>query len=247
MPLPILLGLGAAISGIASAAAGTVATVGAVTTAAGAAAAGTAATVAGAVGTAATAAGAAAVGTAASVAGAVGSAATAAGAAAVGTAASVAGAVGSAATAAGAAAAGTAASVAGAVGTAATAAGTTATTLGAAAIGAGTGAVVVKIQDMKKAEQAYEKGINDASEIYETKFTKQAEEFNKRFDQMMNNVSEWKKVIQEKDMLLQECMIYIKDLEKERDYLKKQNRELSEDKRVLLKNLRFQMLLIESV
>lgn len=66
----------------------------------------------------------------------------------------------------------------------------------AAAVGAtvagGTAAVVTRKVDSKRITNAYGEGYNEASKVYEAKFTKQAEEFVYKTD-------EWKKESAERD------------------------------------------------
>lgn len=110
-------------------------------------------------------------------------------------------------------------------------------TAGAAAGGAAVGVVATKMVDSKRESKAYGDGYNDASKAYESKFAKQAEEFAQKQEEWAKTKQSWEHTQEEKDELLQKCMLYIKDLEQERDSLKAENKTLSTEKQELLKKL----------
>lgn len=111
----------------------------------------------------------------------------------------------------------------------------------AAAVGAtvagGTAAVVTRKVDSKRITNAYGEGYNEASKVYEAKFTKQAEEFVYKTDEWKKESAERDKTQAEKDKAFKKCLRYIKELEKERDSLKSMNKELSKEKQELLNKL----------
>lgn len=113
----------------------------------------------------------------------------------------------------------------------------TAISVGAAAGGAAVGAIGTKIYESKKNAKAYKDGYNDASKAYEAKFIVQAKEFAKKQKQWNKTEEKWKQTQKEKDNHLSQCMKYIKDLETEQDFLKKENKILSTEKQQLLKDL----------
>ena len=106
-----------------------------------------------------------------------------------------------------------------------------------AVIGGTTGAVAMKMADSKKESKAYGKGYKDASNAYEAKFAKQADEFAQKQEEWSQTKKSWEHTQEEKDELLRKCMHYIKDLEKERDSLKAENKTLSAEKQELLEKL----------
>lgn len=108
---------------------------------------------------------------------------------------------------------------------------------GAAAGGAAVGVVATTVVNSKRESKAYGDGYNDASKAYESKFAKQAEDFAKKQEEWAETKENWKHTQEEKDKLLHKCMLYIKDLEKERDFLKSENKTLSTEKQELLEKL----------
>ncbi len=109
--------------------------------------------------------------------------------------------------------------------------------VGAAAAGGAAGTVITKTIDSKKETSAYGQGYNDASKAYESKFAGQAKEFTEKEDEWESAAQSWERTKAEKDALLQDCLKYIADLEKERDSLKAENKILSEEKQELLEKL----------
>lgn len=108
---------------------------------------------------------------------------------------------------------------------------------GAAAGGAAVGVVATKVVDGKRESKAYGDGYNDASKAYESKFATQAEEFAQEQEKWAQTKRSWEHTQEEKDELLRKCLLYIKDLEKERDSLKAENKALSAEKQELLDKL----------
>lgn len=111
--------------------------------------------------------------------------------------------------------------------------------------GAGGGSIVTKVIDKKREEKAYKQGCEDASKHYEAKFEKQAQEFANTYNQILNDsdrltqlIRKLEQDIEKKDHLIEKCLQYIQDLEKEQDSLKRENKTLSKDKQELLDTLR---------
>lgn len=82
----------------------------------------------------------------------------------------------------------------------------------------------------------YKDGCNDTSKVYEAKFTKQAEEYAKQADNWSEQEKSWKSSNEKMEELLNDCLKYIYDLEKERDSLIAINKSLSEEKKNCYKN-----------
>jgi hypothetical protein len=108
---------------------------------------------------------------------------------------------------------------------------------GGAVAGAGTAAVVTKKIDAGKETEAYKSGYTTASKAWEAKYFEQARKFAKQAEEWHKTEQAWKQAAAEKDDLLQECLKYIKDLEKERDDLKARNKTLTKEKQDLLDEL----------
>ena len=106
-----------------------------------------------------------------------------------------------------------------------------------AIVGGGVGVVATKVADSKRESQAYGDGYNDASKAYESKFAKQAEDFAQKQEEWAQAKKSWEHTQEEKDELLRKCIVYIKDLETERDSLKAENKMLSAEKQELLERL----------
>ena len=106
-----------------------------------------------------------------------------------------------------------------------------------AVVGGSAGVVATKVADSKRESKAYGDGYNDASKAYESKFAKQAEEFAQKQEEWAQTKKSWEHTQEEKDELLRKCLLYIKDLEKERDSLKAENKTLSAEKQELLDKL----------
>ncbi len=83
----------------------------------------------------------------------------------------------------------------------------------------------------------YADGCNDTSEVYEAKFAEQAKVFAKQAEEWSKTEQARKHTEEESHKLLEECLNYIADLEKERDSLLTRNEQLSHEKQELLEKL----------
>jgi len=86
-------------------------------------------------------------------------------------------------------------------------------------------------------DDGYKKGCNDTSKTYEAKFTKQAEDFVRQREEWEKTDKAREQTAEEAQILNEECLKYIRDLEKERDALRAQNKTLSKEKEELLEKL----------
>lgn len=93
--------------------------------------------------------------------------------------------------------------------------------------------------DFAKADyiSGYADGCNDTSEVYEAKFAEQAKVFAKQAEEWTKTKQSSKRSNEETRKLLEDCLNYIADLEKERDSLLIRNEQLSQEKQKLLEKL----------
>lgn len=86
-------------------------------------------------------------------------------------------------------------------------------------------------------DAGYKTGCNETSKVYEAKFTKQAEDFAKQKEKWER--AEQLKKLSDKELreLLNDCLKYIADLEKELHDLTAKNQPLSKEKQDLLNEL----------
>lgn len=109
--------------------------------------------------------------------------------------------------------------------------------VGAAVGGAAVGAVATRAIDSKRETDAYAEGYNDASKVYEAKYADQAKKFAEQAEAWSQNKELSERTKAEKDAMLDDCLKYIEDLEKERDAVMAENKKLSEEKQDLLNRL----------